>query len=70
MRHKPADLCSERGAKWLANQIEDYWAERGRGVKLWVEGTSERESNRRNGGPLYWVRSDMLNGVPQGGSDG
>lgn len=55
------DYCSREGAERLKNQIEAYWAERGRPVQInLVHGgfLASMRSARTD------VRSNMVNGVP------
>ena len=53
-------LCDLDYTADLAEQIVSYWEARGKDVYVWVE----RFGVRRNGEPLYQIRSDMVNGLP------
>lgn len=53
------DTMTEQGARRLAAQIHDYWKKRGKFVRTWTVSTREHH------GPLFAVRSDMVNGVPK-----
>jgi hypothetical protein len=55
------DYCTREGAERIKQQIEDYWAERGRKVNInLVQGgfLASMRSARTD------VRSNMINGVP------
>ena len=55
------DYCTREGAERIKQQIEDYWAERGRKVSInLVKGgfLSSMRSARMD------VRSNMINGIP------
>ena len=55
------DYCTREGAERLKQQIEDYWAERGRKVNVnLIKGgfLASMRSARTD------VRSNMINGVP------
>lgn len=56
-----ADYCTREGAERIKQQIEDYWAERGRKVNInLVKGgfLASMRSARTD------VRSNMVNGIP------
>ncbi len=60
------DYCTREGAERLKNQIEAYWAERGKDVRIdLVQGgfLPSMRSARTD------VRSNMVNGVPNGTID-
>ncbi len=56
-----SDYCTREGAERIKQQIEDYWAERGRKVSInLIKGgfLASMRSARTD------VRSNMVNGVP------
>lgn len=55
------DYCSREGAERLKNQIEAYWAERGRNVSIDLVQAGFLPSMRS---ARTDVRSNMTNGVP------
>lgn len=57
------DTFTHSGAMRLVTQIHDYWARRGYYVKTWVEEGTFLGALRGAG---YYVRSDMINGLPRG----
>jgi hypothetical protein len=59
------DWCGESGAKSIANKIREYWAKRGKEVKILLE----RGPVAGRGKPLWCVRSDMVGGLPIGESE-
>lgn len=56
----PLDSMSPDGAKILADQIEQFWAERGGRVAVRVEVSTVRSGSR-----VAAVRSDMVGGLPR-----
>lgn len=57
------DLCSQAGAAELKRRIEEYWKNRGAvvEVKLWEAGFNAAMRSCR-----FDLRSDLVNGFPQG----
>jgi len=54
-----ADHFTQSGADALARRIERYWEKKGKTVNAFV--TTEKMGK----GYLYFVRSDMVNGLPR-----
>ena len=52
-------IADERDARALAMQIEGYWADRGHPNVM-----CRIEQFGKNGGPIYAVRSNLIDGLP------
>ena len=66
-KHKQKEHSTEAAAKALAASMERYWAARGRAIRTHVATTAEFGefgSDASAGGPLYVIRSNMVNGWP------
>lgn len=60
MNRRFQEHCSKNGAERIAKRIRAFWEARGKAPKVWTEmipGTEEF--------PLYQVRSNMKDGLPQ-----
>jgi len=60
------DFCTREGAERLKAQIEAYWAERGKAVKINLVQAGFLPSMRS---ARTDVRSNMMNGVPVGSTE-
>jgi hypothetical protein len=57
------DTFTHSGAMKLDSKINDYWAARGYQVKTWIEEGGFISTLRNQ---AFFVRSDMINGLPRG----
>jgi len=57
------DTFTHAGAMRLATKIHDYWGSRGYQVKTWIEEGGWFNTLRNQ---AYFVRSDLINGLPRG----
>jgi hypothetical protein len=57
-----ADTFTLEGAEMLAAKIARYWAGRGHTVETRIEKFSDKIAKR----PIYFVRSDLVDGLPRG----
>jgi hypothetical protein len=57
-----ADTFTLEGAEMLADKIRRYWSKRGHTVETWLEKFSDKIAKR----PIYFVRSDLVDGLPRG----
>jgi hypothetical protein len=57
-----ADTFTLEGAEMLADKIAKYWAKRGHTVETRLEKFSDKIAKR----PIYFVRSDLVDGLPRG----
>jgi fatty acid-binding protein DegV len=57
-----ADTFTLEGAEMLAAKVAKYWAKQGHTVETWLEKVSDPIAKR----PLYFVRSDLIGGLPRG----
>jgi len=75
MNHHPRglpskDWCDEHNAHELARRVRDYWAERGYTIKTAVISTTdEGQGGVPTPRPVFSVRSNMLDGWPQGADE-
>jgi hypothetical protein len=46
----------------LADKIRRYWSKRGHTVETWLEKFSDKIAKRS----IYFVRSDLVDGLPRG----
>jgi hypothetical protein len=60
------DYCCQPGAERLKAMIETYWRDRGFNVRVTVRQAGFHPSVRAI---RFEVHSDMINGLPRGGSD-
>jgi hypothetical protein len=61
-----SDYLTREGANQIAHVIQEYWAKRGKKVSLTIEEfrTDRKDRNGSTSGPLYGIRSNMINGTP------
>jgi hypothetical protein len=57
-----ADTFTLGGAEMLADKIAKHWAKRGHTVETRIEKFSDKIAKR----PIYFVRSDLVGGLPRG----
>jgi hypothetical protein len=55
-----ADTFTLEGAEMLADKIRRYWSKRGHTVDTWLEKSYDTIAKRT----IYFVRSDLVNGMP------
>jgi fatty acid-binding protein DegV len=57
-----ADTFTLEGAEMLAAKIARYWAKQGHTVDTWLEKSYDTIAKRT----IYFVRSNLVNGMPRG----
>jgi hypothetical protein len=57
-----ADTFTLEGAEMLADKIRRYWSKRGHTVETWLEKSYDTIAKRT----IYFVRSDLVDGMPRG----
>lgn len=60
--HRQVDNVGKRGARESAAAIVDYWRGRGHAINAWSEKVGMDENT---GKPIYTVKSDLIDGLPQ-----
>jgi fatty acid-binding protein DegV len=60
--HKLADTFSLEGAEMLAAKIAKHWAKQGYAVETRLEKSYDTIAKRT----IYFVRTDLINGLPRG----
>jgi hypothetical protein len=55
------DFSDKEGAGELANMIKNYWKDRGKDVKVWVERTADSVLCL-----TYIIKSNLVKGLPKG----
>jgi fatty acid-binding protein DegV len=57
-----SDTFTAEGAEMLAAKIAKHWAKQGHSVETWLEKSYDTIAKRT----IYFVRSDLVNGLPRG----
>jgi hypothetical protein len=57
-----ADTFTLEGAEMLSQKIARYWAKQGHAVETWLEKSYDTIAKRT----IYFVRSNLINGLPRG----